>query len=141
VIGGLPEDRDIVFYDGTCALCHAAVRLALHRDPDGQRFVFAPLAGRTCEELLGEGAVPELPESVVVRRSDGSLLRESAAVLHLMRRCGGIWSTTARVLEVLPRALLDQAYSTVARTRRRLFGSPADVCPVPPGPLRGRFLP
>ena len=32
-----------LFYDGTCALCHGAVRFVLARDRDGSAFRFAPL--------------------------------------------------------------------------------------------------
>ena len=36
---------DLLFYDGTCGLCHRAVTFALARDPDGSRFRFAALQG------------------------------------------------------------------------------------------------
>jgi len=133
--------RDLVFYDGECGLCHATVRFAIRHDPRGDRFVFAPLGGATWKEIVAGAGLSTPPDSVVVRTDDGAVLFRSAAVLHLLHRCDGRWSLAARILGLFPRAPADLAYRLVARARRHVFGVPAEACPVPPGPLRTRFLP
>ena len=48
--GTHPGTTDLVFYDGTCGLCHRGVRFFLAEDRAGTSFQFAPLGG----ELFGK---------------------------------------------------------------------------------------
>ena len=131
--------RDLVFYDGTCGLCHHTVRFGLGRDRDGSRFRYAPLASSTFAGTYDPATRAGLPDSIVLRTADGRTLTRSAAVLHIGERLGGPWRVLARVVGLLPRWLLDLAYDGVARVRHRLFRRPADACPVIPPELRSRF--
>ena len=54
-LGNVPVEtwqREIIFYDGHCGLCHAAVRFVVARDDREEGFVFAPLGGETFRETL-----------------------------------------------------------------------------------------
>ncbi len=133
------SDPDRVFYDGTCGLCHGFVTFLLARDPDGSRFRFAPLQGRTFAALVPESERAGLPDSVVVRTHDGRLLIRSAGVAHALRRLGGLWSWVGTAIAIVPAFLADAVYDLVARARHRLFRRPDDACPVVPIGLRGRF--
>ncbi|HTS88530.1 MAG TPA: DCC1-like thiol-disulfide oxidoreductase family protein [Gemmatimonadales bacterium] len=139
----MADDRaDLLFYDGTCGLCHRLVTFVVGRDRQGTRFRFAPLAGDTfADTFQGTGRGLDLPDSVVIRTADGRTLVRSAAILHIGERLGGPWRATARLLGLLPRWLLDLGYDGVARVRRALFARPAESCPFLPPELRSRFLP
>ncbi len=131
--------REIIFYDGHCGLCHALVRFTARRDHAGW-FAFAPLAGETFRSVVSHPpAAP--PDSVVVHTVAGTLLVRSQAVLHVMRRLGGVLRMAAAIVGLLPRPLLDWGYRVLARLRRRLFPPPQDQCPLVPAPLRSRFRP
>jgi len=133
-------EPELLFYDGSCGLCHRAVRFVLWADPSGRAFRFAPLGGAAFEAAVPVGERGRLPDSLVVRTADGALLVRSAAVVHLLRRLGGGWRVLAAALAAVPRPLRDLGYDLVARVRFRLFARPPDACPrVPPG-LRDRFL-
>ncbi len=132
---------DLLFYDGDCGLCHRAVQFAARHDPDGSRFQYAPLGGGTFLGTLSASARRDLPDSVVIRTSDGRILTRSAAVLHLAQRAGGFWRSLGGVASLLPRWLLDAAYDGVARVRKYIFAKPQEACPLLPVELRGRFLP
>jgi predicted DCC family thiol-disulfide oxidoreductase YuxK len=67
-----------------------------------------------------------------------TLLSKSRAALFVLRTLGGVWSI-ARLLEIVPRALLDRAYDLVARHRYRVFGR-YDACPIPRPEHRQRFI-
>jgi predicted DCC family thiol-disulfide oxidoreductase YuxK len=136
-----PTSRDkvvITFYDGHCGLCHRAVRFVLSEDRSNRATDFAPLGGDTFQELVGD--IPDLPDSMVVLREDGTLLLRSTAALFLMRRLGGLWRVVAWCLVLLPRLLRDGFYNFVAGRRRRWFAPPEDVCPLIPLRFQGRFL-
>jgi predicted DCC family thiol-disulfide oxidoreductase YuxK len=130
----------VLFYDGGCGLCHGAVRLLLRLDTAG-RLRFAPLRGETFAALVPARDRPRLPDSLVLYTSDGRLLLRSRAVVAALRLAGGGGAWLARAASLLPASLADRLYDVVARGRSRLFASPRDACPVPPGPWRGRILP
>jgi predicted DCC family thiol-disulfide oxidoreductase YuxK len=125
-----------LFYDGSCALCHGAVRFVLAEDRDGKAFRFAPLDSEAFRKM----APPEtLPDSLVVATSDGRLLTRSEGVLHILERLGGLWRVVATICRPIPRPLRDAAYDFVARVRYRVFGRKDEACPLIPPTLRGRF--
>jgi predicted DCC family thiol-disulfide oxidoreductase YuxK len=134
-VGGL----DLLFYDGTCGLCHRWVQFVLRRDPAGSMFRYAPIGGPAWNAAI----LPlreALPDSLVLRTADGRTLVRSEAVLHIGERLGGGWRSLARVAGLLPRWLLDLGYDGLARVRKRLFNAPVGSCPMVPAELRGRFL-
>ncbi len=132
--------REVLFYDGYCGLCHRAVRFVLARDPAGDRFCFAPLGGELFRALVGESERAGLPDSLVLRAVGGALLPRSAAVLHILRRLGGLWAIAAFLARLVPAAVWDTLYDSIARVRYRLFARPPGTCPVVPAHLRSRFL-
>jgi len=138
MVDSVRAERSILFYDGHCGLCHGAVAFTARRDRAGV-FAFAPLGGETFERLGLDREV--LPDSLVLRTTGGRLLVRSEAVLHILRRLGGVWEWIARAAGIVPRGLADALYNLVARVRGRLFARPAGLCPVTPAPLRNRFLP
>ncbi len=130
----------IVFYDGSCGLCHRAVRFLLAEDRNGTVFRFAPLDSDTFHAAVPESARATLPDSIVMLGADGTLRVRSAAILAIGAQLGGLWRVLATVVGVLPRALLDVAYDAVARVRRQVFTRPKTACPLLPPHLRARFV-
>lgn len=136
-----PGQRDLVFYDGQCALCHSAVRFLLRLDSDGRRFAFAPIGGETFLQILGGELAAGLPESVIVRTPDSQTLWRIRALRYLLRRSDFPGRLLGAALHLIPSGIADRAYAAVARRRRRLFGTPVHPCPVPLGRDQDRFLP
>jgi predicted DCC family thiol-disulfide oxidoreductase YuxK len=135
-----PSERgsvDDVFYDGSCGLCHRAIRFLIAEDRSGTAFRFAPLGGEAFQELVGN--VDGLPDSIVVKTPSGALLTKSDAALHLSRRLGGWWRVLATLAAIVPRPLRNAVYDFIARIRYRLFARPKDACPILPPDLRKRF--
>jgi predicted DCC family thiol-disulfide oxidoreductase YuxK len=136
---GGPPPPERLFYDGSCALCHWAVRFVLARDADGRAFRFAPLDSDAFRRIAPETVRAALPDSLVVETRDGRLLTRSAAVVHILGRLGRPWRLLGGVARVFPRALLDALYDFVARVRYRVFGREPEACPLIPRQLRSRF--
>jgi predicted DCC family thiol-disulfide oxidoreductase YuxK len=128
-----------LFYDGSCGLCQRSVRFVLAEDRTGAAFRFAPLDSDAFRHAVPEKTRATLPDSIVVLTADGAILTRSTAVLHVLQRLGGVWRLLAGVARFVPAAVRDWCYDRVAQVRRRLFRTPADVCPVLPKHLRARF--
>lgn len=131
-----PSER--LFYDGSCGLCHRAVRFLLAEDSEG-RFRFAPLDSEAFRSATPEALRAALPDSLVLETAEGRLLTRSAAVLHALARLGGLWRLLGALARLVPPVLRDAAYDAVARVRYRVFARPAEACPVVPAALRARF--
>jgi predicted DCC family thiol-disulfide oxidoreductase YuxK len=135
------QQRETVFYDGHCGLCHRGVRFVLKHDRLGRAFRFAPLQGETFQARVLVDLRANPPKSLVVQTRDGSLLTRSNAWVHILRRLGGGWKVMAAFMAVIPRPLRDVVYEFVARIRYRVFGRRDDLCPAVPPDLRARFDP
>jgi predicted DCC family thiol-disulfide oxidoreductase YuxK len=135
-----PGRRDRLFYDGTCGLCHGAVRFMLAEDRSGAAFALASLQGPTWEAAVPTSERLALPDSIAVRTEDGRLLTRSTAVIYLLERLGGLWRALGVAMRIVPRPIRDAVYDLVARIRYRVFGRANTLCPILPPDLRSRFL-
>jgi predicted DCC family thiol-disulfide oxidoreductase YuxK len=126
-----------IFYDGECGLCHRFLRFCLSEDRAGARFKFSPLQGETAARELARFG--KLPDSVVLLTTDGCALTKSTAVIHVMRRLGGLWRIVAVAFAIFPAPLRDVVYDMIAGIRRRVFRKPEGLCPMMPPHLRPRF--
>ncbi|HYM60961.1 MAG TPA: DCC1-like thiol-disulfide oxidoreductase family protein [Thermoanaerobaculia bacterium] len=132
-------ERDQVFYDGTCGLCHRSVRMLVAEDRGGEAFVYAPLGGDTFAAAFDAATATTLPDSVIIKTSDGRVLIRSAGAVHVAKRLGGAWRIIGSLIGVIPLRLRDAAYDFIARIRYRLFARPKEACPILPPDLRSRF--
>ncbi|HZN03551.1 MAG TPA: DCC1-like thiol-disulfide oxidoreductase family protein [Candidatus Polarisedimenticolia bacterium] len=137
---GADKHPETLFYDGTCGLCHGAVRFLLAEDRFA-RFRFAPLQSRAFRTALPKDERDALPDSLVLKTREGTILTRARAVRHLLASIGGSWRLIAAIARIVPLPLADAAYDAVARVRHRLFRRPDDACPLTPPDLRARFLP
>lgn len=132
-----PPAGPIVFFDGTCGLCHRLVRFVVKHDRDGV-FAFAPLQGSSFLPYRHQVGEPDL--STVVLVDESGCHTRSKAVVRILRRLGGPWGLVGRVASWVPRILRDTLYRAVARNRFRLFGR-YEACDLPDAARRARFLP
>lgn len=133
------QRNDIIFYDGTCGLCHWFVKWVLRHDADGM-FLFSPLQGETFAAMVTAAERAKLPDSVVVLTTDGLLLTKSQAAKYVAKKLS--FRGRAAFIGIWPRSIADFGYDVIARWRYRLFGrNEGDMCPVAPTQLRMRFLP
>ncbi|MGF1450293.1 MAG: thiol-disulfide oxidoreductase DCC family protein [Opitutales bacterium] len=137
-------EQPILFFDGVCNLCNAAVRVVLRLDRRG-RLLLAPLQGAAARAHLPE-ELRDVGEhgSLVLWRPAGRDYAEagtfvrSDAVLEVARQLSWPWKA-ARVLRVVPRPWRDAVYRWVARNRYAWFGR-AEACRLPTPEERARFL-
>ncbi len=130
-------ENPIVFYDGTCALCHRSVRWLFERDSAGL-LLFAPIEGETARELAIEPG-PDPAGWSFLLELDGRVYHRSNAVLRAIALTGGV-RKLARILLIVPRPVRDGVYRWVARNRYDWFGR-SSGCPIPDEEQQDRLLP
>jgi predicted DCC family thiol-disulfide oxidoreductase YuxK len=127
----------IVVFDGSCGLCNGWVDFVLRHDVRGV-FRFTPLQSPTGASLLDTYGLPATDTSSIVLVTEQGALRQSTAVLHILRRLGGIWSLGYAAI-VIPTGIRDAVYDFVAAHRYQWFGT-QDVCRMPTPAERKRFV-
>ncbi|HWZ11700.1 MAG TPA: DCC1-like thiol-disulfide oxidoreductase family protein [Acidobacteriaceae bacterium] len=133
--------KDVVMYDGVCALCNGFVKFVLKHDAAG-RFCFASLSSDYAQAAMqrhGAASVDSVGLLVNAGCPQETLLLRSDATIYVLRQMTRGWRLLARLLQIVPRRLRDSGYSLVARARYRIFGK-YDVCPLPPANARSRFI-
>lgn len=129
----------VMFFDGDCGFCSAAVRRVARMDRD-ERIDFAPLQGRLAAERGLTGHATGSDGTMVLwREEDDRLFLRGDAVLELGRALGGGWKLLAGLGRAVPRPLRDGAYRIVARHRLSLMGRRASSCEMPDESLRRRM--
>ena len=127
----------ILFFDGVCGLCNAAVDWLIARDPAGV-LRFAPLQGETAERLLPESD-RECLDSLTLLDGAGRA-RRTRAVVRSLSHLGGRWAAAAWLLWLVPAPLRDLGYRLTAKVRYAVWGK-KESCRMPSPEERARFLP
>ncbi len=131
------DDHPIIVFDAACVLCSANAQFILGYDRRGL-FRLAAMQGEVGGALYHRfGVDPGNPETFIVV-TDGTALRDSAAVLAIWSGLGWPWRALT-LLRAVPRPLRDGAYRWIARNRYRLFGH-RETCWVPAPDQAGRIL-
>jgi predicted DCC family thiol-disulfide oxidoreductase YuxK len=131
----------LVLYDGVCGLCNRLLRFLLRHDHRAA-FRFAPLQSPTGQSMVAHvGGTPgDLKSFYVVadyQTAAPRVLVKSQAAVFVAGELGWPWRVAA-LFGVLPCALLDRVYDSIADRRYRVFGK-LDRCPALPPEFRSRF--
>lgn len=127
--------RNIVFFDGVCGFCNAAVDTLIRLDDD-EILRFAPIQGETAQGILPV----ERRENVdTICYWDGErLFVRTRALLEIAKALGGFW-LVFYPLVVIPASWRDAAYDWFAARRYKWFGK-KESCRMPSPEERARFL-
>lgn len=129
------RSKYIVFYDGTCGLCHGSVQWLLRRK-NGHLFLFATQQGPYFQPLTHSNASLD----AIVYYRTGKVYEDAQALAYICKDLGGIWGLFYYVWKVLPSSWSKALYFLIAKRRYGIFGQ-ADSCELPTPEKRKQFLP
>lgn len=110
----------IVYYDGTCNLCNAAISW-IRKSPKSNTIQCEALSEKEFIQLFSEfRAGQPMVDSVVVKKNEICYI-ESDALLIIAGRLGGFYRLFS-VARVIPKSTRDKMYRFIARNRYRWFG-------------------
>lgn len=115
---GLFFGMNILFFDGTCGLCHRSLRLLnpmLHKE---STLRFCPLDSERARKHLG----PQAQSSpTVVYLKENQSYTKTAAILALASELRWPYRILVSLLKSIPRRLADAAYDWIAQRRKKFF--------------------
>ena len=87
--------------------------------------------------LLANGLDPLDPDSWLFI-ADGSVWRDSDAMIRVGERCGG-WGRVLSLIRLVPRPMRDWLHARIARNRYAVFGR-GDICALPDRAPQARLV-
>ena len=131
------KKEKIIFFDGYCNLCNGFVNFIIRLDKKNKIF-FAPLNGKTAEQILSKKEIKSvLPDSVIFYYDDVTSFK-SKAVIDIFISLGGFYKLVV-ILKVIPSFILNFLYDTIAKNRYSWFGK-RESCIVPDKKVISKFL-
>jgi predicted DCC family thiol-disulfide oxidoreductase YuxK len=127
--------KNIVFYDGTCGLCHGSVQWLLRRK-NGHLFMFATQQGPYFKTLTQS----EASLDAIVYFRAGQSHEDAEALAYICKDLGHLWGAFYYLWKILPTTWSKALYFVVAKRRYGIFGR-AEYCELPTPEKRKQFLP
>ena len=131
------ENKSILLFDGVCNLCNRSVQFIIKRDRKKQ-FLFAPLQGKTGQDLLQRFNLPANNLNSFVLVEKDKVYTRSSAALRVSKTLGRGWQFFY-VFMIVPRFIRDGVYNLIAKNRYKWFGK-KNSCMIPTPELKDRFL-
>ena len=128
----------VILFDGICNLCNASVIFVLEYERKPV-FQFASIQSEAGKELLKACGLPGDYSQAVILIENGTMYSSSTAALRIGQQLRFPWSSLSYMGFIVPRFARDWVYRQIAKHRYRWFGK-RDVCMVPTGDLKARFL-
>ena len=110
----------VVYYDGTCNLCNAAISL-VRKSSKSNTIQCEALSEKEFIQLFSEFRADQPMVDSVVVKSNGIYYIESDAIILIASKLGGFYRLFS-VARVIPKSLRDRIYRYIARNRYRWFG-------------------
>lgn len=138
MIEKLPQNKEIILFDGVCNLCNGAVLFIIKRDRK-DLFRFVSLQSDLGQEIIGYiGVDDSKTDSIVWYKPGEAYYYKSDAVIKIVSQLSGVWRLLL-IFKILPEFLRNLIYDFVAKNRYCWFGK-KEQCMVPTPELRKKFL-
>lgn len=128
------KNKNIVFYDGSCGLCHGSVQWLLKVDKN-RALYYATQQGDYFSSLTER---PLNLDAIIYYRK-GMVYEAAEALAMICLDLGGRWRFFYGLWKVLPGALSRYLYYVIAKRRYGIFGK-ATSCKLPSIEERARML-
>lgn len=131
------DDKPIIIFDGYCALCSGWAAFVLRHDQAGAYRLLSAQSPLGHALYVHYGLNPQDYETNILI-ADGVATFKSESSIRMLEGLGFPWRLAA-AFRILPRALRDRMYETVARNRIKWFGA-RETCYLPDAKFADRFI-
>jgi len=129
------REYDIVFFDGVCNFCNAAVDY-IYRSNKKKNIYYSSLQSDFAKRNLPAADLQSM--DTIIFYSHQQWYYRSTAVLQVARHLKGIYRLPV-IFFAVPRLIRDAVYKLIAKNRYRLFGK-KETCRIPTPEEKNYFL-
>ena len=134
----IPNDKQIILFDGVCNLCDSAVQMIIKHDTKDV-FRFVALQSDLGQKIIQHlGINTQKTDSIIFYQPGFAYHYKSEAVLEIAKNLGGIFYFAA-LFSILPTSVNNYIYEYVAKNRYKWFGK-KDACLIPSKEIKAKFL-
>lgn len=132
------SDQPVIFFDGVCNLCNAAVQFVIEHDKKNI-FKFTALQGKYAEDVLPQFRVNLAEVDSILLADNNKLYTKSSAALRVAKNLNGLLPLLY-MLMIVPKFIRDWFYDIIAKNRYKWWGR-QETCWVPTPALAQKFYP
>lgn len=134
----LPNNRQIVLFDGVCNFCNASI-LKIIKNDKKNIFLFASLQSEIEKEITQHFNIDtNLIDSIILVESKTNYAIKSTAALKIAKQFGGLW-WLFQFFWILPTSFRDFFYDYIAKNRYKWFGK-KESCMIPTPEIKSKFI-
>ena len=134
----LPQNKQLILFDGVCNLCNNSVQYVIKHDTSNT-FLFAPLQGET-----GKAVIKKYPDtlkdvdSIILYNPAKGISTKSTAALRIAKHLRFPVNLVS-VFLIIPPFLRNAVYNYIAKNRYKWYGK-REHCMIPTKALKNKFL-
>ncbi len=134
----LPNNRQIVLFDGVCNFCNASI-LKIIKNDKKNIFLFASLQSEIGKEITQHFNIDtNFIDSIILVESKTNYAIKSTAALKIAKQFGGLW-WLFQIFWLLPTSFRDFFYDYIAKNRYKWFGK-KESCMIPTPEIKSKFI-
>jgi predicted DCC family thiol-disulfide oxidoreductase YuxK len=134
----IPENKQLILFDGICNLCNASVQYVIKHDKKNV-FIFAPLQGETGQFIIEKFKIDTSKiDSILLYSKQKGLSYKSTAALKIAGKLG-FPLNLLKLLLIVPVFIRNWVYNYIAKNRYKWFGKQSE-CMIPTEKLKAKFL-
>lgn len=138
MINGLPENKQLVLFDGVCNLCNNAINYVIKHDTHNM-FMFTPLQSETGKHIIKKFKIDtNKMDSILLYSSESELFYKSTAVIKIASKLG-FPQNLLSIFYVIPPFMRNWIYDFIAKNRYKWFGK-KESCMIPTKELKAKFI-
>jgi predicted DCC family thiol-disulfide oxidoreductase YuxK len=134
----IPENKDLILFDGVCNLCSSSVQYVIERDKKN-KFVFAALQSDVGQQIIKTYQIdPSKTDSILLYRKDKGVASKSTAALLAAKHLSFPTNLLYGFI-IIPPFIRNWVYDFVAKNRYKWYGK-KESCWIPTPDLKAKFI-
>jgi predicted DCC family thiol-disulfide oxidoreductase YuxK len=134
----IPEQKQLILFDGICNLCNSSVQYVIKHDSK-DKFMFTALQSEVGQQIIKEYNIDTAKtDSILLYTPEVGISSKSMAALKIAFQLG-FPNNLLCVFFIIPPFVRNYVYDYIAKNRYKWYGK-KESCMIPTPELKSKFL-